>query len=96
MGIFYARIGCQATENQGFRTAWGGVLHYLSGLSINAMSYLCMNQFLILVCFKIAGNVHGMAFEILVRVTIFIITMASILLIDRLIGKTKFKMIVGK
>ena len=24
MGIFYARIGCQATENQGFRTAWGG------------------------------------------------------------------------
>ena len=60
------------------------------------MSYLCMNQFLILVCFKIAGNVHGMAFEILVRVTIFIITMASILLIDRLIGKTKFKMIVGK
>ena len=23
MGIFYARIGCQATENQGFRTAWG-------------------------------------------------------------------------
>ena len=25
MGIFYARIGCQATENQGFRTAWGGV-----------------------------------------------------------------------
>ena len=25
MGIFYARIGCQATENQGFRTACGGV-----------------------------------------------------------------------
>ena len=24
MGIFYARIGCQATENQGFRTAWYG------------------------------------------------------------------------
>jgi hypothetical protein len=24
MGIFYARIGCQATENQGFRTACGG------------------------------------------------------------------------
>jgi hypothetical protein len=24
MGIFYARIGYQATENQGFRTAWGG------------------------------------------------------------------------
>lgn len=55
-----------------------------------------MNQILILIYFKISGNAHSNGLEILIRGAIFIITMASIFVIDKLIGRTKFKMIVGK
>lgn len=73
----------------------GGFLQYLS---VNAMAYLCMNQFFITICNKIFENLFPalLLAEIVRKILIFCFTLLLCTIMNVVIKRTRLKFVLGR